>query len=200
MADITLYVDPVCPFAWITARWLLTSAADHHTVTLEQLSLAVLNEDRSPDDARQRAMLTCSQRIGRVFAAAVRSAGPGAFTPLYLSTGTRLHPRDPDLDDESAVTAALAEAGLDRALAGALDDPGYDAEVAEAHRASQTALGGSGGSPIITVDGHGFAGPVLTAPPAPQRATQLLDALVTVASTPEFAVLQRPYEGPPKLG
>ncbi|MEV3965056.1 disulfide bond formation protein DsbA [Nocardia sp. NPDC050193] len=200
MAEIALYVDPVCPFAWVTARWLLTSAGDRHTVTLEQLSLAVLNEGLSPDDARQRAMLTRSQRIGRVFAAAVQLAGPGAFAPLYLSTGTRLHPRDPDLDDETAIADALTEAGLDRALTGALDDPAYDADVAAAHHASQRALGGPGGSPIITVDGRGFAGPVLTAPPAPNRATQLLDALVTVATAPEFAALQRPYDGPPKLG
>lgn len=200
MAEIALYMDPVCPFAWVTARWLLTSAGDRHTVTLEQLGLAVLNQESSPDDPGQRAMLTRSRRIGRVFATAVQSVGRGSFTPLYLALGTRLHPRDPGLDDETAVTGALAEAGMDRALVGALDDPAYDADVAAAHRASQTALGGPGGSPIITVDGHGFAGPVLTAPPAPHRATQLLDALVTVATAPEFAALQRPYDGPPKLG
>ncbi|MGV9922257.1 DSBA oxidoreductase [Nocardia rhamnosiphila] len=200
MADIALYVDPVCPFAWVTARWLLTSAGDRHTITLEQLSLAVLDQERSPDDAGHRAMLTRSRRIGRVFAAAVRSTGHGSFTPLYLSVGARLHPRDPGLEDESAVADALTEAGLDRALVLALDDPAYDADVAEAHRASQTALGGPGGSPIITVDGHGFSGPVLTAPPDGHRATELLDALVTVATAPEFAALQRPYAGPPALG
>lgn len=82
-------------------------------------------------------------------------------------------------------------------MAAALDDPGYDAAVAATHQAGQDALGGRGGSPIFVVDGHGFSGPVFTAPPHPPRAVELLHALITAATTPEFAALSRPYQGPP---
>lgn len=196
MAEIALYVDPLCPFAWVSARWLLDTAGDQHTVTLEQMSLAVLNAGHTVD-ADHEPMITRSRRIGRVFAATVRRHGPEAFTPLYLALGSRLHPRGPRTDDDAAVAAALTAAGLDPALAAALDDPGHDAAVAAAHRAGQDALGGRGGSPILVVDGRGFSGPVFTAPPHPRRAAELLHALITAATTPEFAALSRPYQGPP---
>ncbi|EUA30792.1 hypothetical protein I552_9835 [Mycobacterium xenopi 3993] len=79
----------------------------------------------------------------------------------------------------------------------ALDDPAWDDIVRAAHQRSQDALGGSGGSPIIAVDGRGFFGPVLTALPTRDAGIALLDAVLTAVSTPAFAVLQRPYQGPP---
>ncbi|MEU5760103.1 disulfide bond formation protein DsbA [Nocardia sp. NPDC047648] len=194
MADIDLYVDPVCPFAWVAAQWLLDSAGADHVVTLRQMSLAVLNGDRDVD-ADHAPMMTRSRRIGRVFAAAVEQDGQAAFAPLYLALGLRLHVRAQHVDD--AVATALDATGRDRTLLESLDDARYDAAVARAHHASQTALGGSGGSPIISIDGHAFGGPVLTEPPPARHAPELLDAIVTAATTPGFAALQRPYQGPP---
>ncbi|MGQ4600583.1 mycothiol-dependent nitroreductase Rv2466c family protein [Nocardia sp. R6R-6] len=196
MAEIDLYVDPICPFAWVSARWLLDSAGEQHTITLRQMSLAVLNDGQTVD-ADHEPMITRSRRIGRVFAATSKCHGPDTFAPLYLALGARLHPRGPHTDDDAAVAAALSATGLDPALIAALDDPDHDAAVAIGHRASQTALGGRGGSPIIAVDGRGFSGPVLTAPPHPSRAAGLLQALLTAATTPGFAALHRPYQGPP---
>lgn len=100
---------------------------------------------------------------------------------------------------ETASINALSGAGLDPALTGALDDAAYDPAVARVHRASQDTLGGPGGSPIISIGGRGFAGPVLTAPPRPERGRALLEALITTATVPEFAALQRPYQGPPSF-
>lgn len=196
MAEIDLYVDPVCPFAFVSARWLLDSAGDAHTVTLRQMSLATLHDDDA-DEAGQDPMIVRSRRFGRMFAAVDRHHGHEAFAPLFLALGTRLHPRGPQTVDEAAAAAALAETGIDLTMLAALEDAAFDAEVAAAHRQSQTALGGRGGSPIIAVDGHGFSGPVLTAPPPQHRAADLLDALITAATTPGFAALNRPYQGPP---
>lgn len=196
MSDITLFVDPVCPFAWVSANWLLDAAGDEHAVALAQMSLAVLNEGHTVD-AGHAPMIARSRRVGRVFAAA--TAASAAFTPLYRALGSRLHPRGAGTDDDAVVVAALDAAGLDPALAAALDDPRYDPDVAVAHQASQDALGARGGSPIISVDGHGFSGPVLTARPPADRAHQLLDAVVAAATTPGFAALHRPYQGPPSF-
>ncbi|MFX0577879.1 disulfide bond formation protein DsbA [Nocardia nepalensis] len=198
MADIDLYVDPVCPFAWVTARWLLDSAEDDHTVSLRQMSLAMLNDGHTID-ADHEPMITRSRRIGRVFAAATQRYGHDAFTPLYLALGSRLHPRGPHTEDDAVTAAAIDATGLDPTLIDAMGDTRYDAAVARDHDASQTALGGRGGSPIIAIDGHGFGGPVLTAPPGPQHATELLHAVITAATTPGFAALQRPYQGPPTI-
>ncbi|MEU4312144.1 hypothetical protein [Nocardia sp. NPDC024068] len=84
-------------------------------------------------------------------------------------------------------------------MSGALDDSAYDPAVARFHRASQDTLGGPGGSPIISIGGRGFAGPVLTAPPRPDQGRALREALVTTATVPEFAAPQRPYQGPPSF-
>ncbi|WP_063053779.1 mycothiol-dependent nitroreductase Rv2466c family protein [Nocardia arthritidis] len=194
MAEIDLYVDPVCPFAWVAAQWLLDSATAEHVVTLRSMSLAVLNGDHDVD-ADHAPMIVRSRRVGRVFAAAVQQHGQTAFTPLYLEFAQRLHTRGQHADD--ALAAALAASGLDDKLIEALDDARYDAAVAHAHQVSQTALGGRSGSPIISIDGHVFSGPVLTEPPRPGHAAELLAAVITAASTPGFAAMQRPYQGPP---
>ena len=194
MAEIDLYVDPVCPFTWVTTRWLLDNS-DEHTVVLRQMSLAVLNGEDA--DAGDDPMLVRSRRFGRVFAAVTRRGGNAAFASLYLALGPLLHPRTQDTDDDAAVGAALEASGVDAGVIDALDDSRYDSDIGRAHDASQAALGGSGGSPIISIDGHSFNGPVLTTPPPPGEAAALLRAIITAATTPGFAALQRPYSGPP---
>ncbi len=198
MTSIDLYIDPVCPFAWVTSRWLLDAAtATGRSVTLRQMNLAVLNDghDAAPT---QRAKLEWSRRMGRVFAAATDEGGPGAFGDLYEALGALVHDKSSDLAD-SLVKEALAATSSGPGLLDALDDPAWDEVVGAAHRRSQDALGGSGGSPIIAVDGKGFFGPVLTGLPARDAGVALLDAVVTAASISEFAVLQRPYHEPPSM-
>lgn len=198
MADIDLYLDPVCPFSWVTARWLLDAAGTTDTsVTLRQMSLAVLNEGEDVE-GKQKRMMERSRRLGRLFAAVVAKHGQGAFTLLYDSLGTRIHVRgdDPTPGD---IEQLLTECGLEGSLSEALDDGSLDDDVERTHRASQDALGGSAGSPIIVVEGRGFHGPVLTRIPSHEGGVRLLDAVLVAAGTPEFATLQRPTQGPPVL-
>jgi 2-hydroxychromene-2-carboxylate isomerase len=196
MTSIELYVDPVCPFAWVTSRWLLDAATGTgRSVILRQMNLAVLNDGRDVAPA-QRAKLEWSRRLGRVFAAATDEGGPGAFGDLYEALGVSVHNGDGDVAD-SLVKEALAATSSSSRLVDALDDPAWDDNVRAAHQRSQDALGGAGGSPIIVVDGRGFFGPVLTGVPARDAGIALLDVVVAAASIPEFAVLQRPYQGPP---
>jgi hypothetical protein len=196
MTSIDLYVDPVCPFAWVTSRWLLDAATTTgRSVILRQMSLAVLNDGRDVAPA-QRAKLEWSRRVGRVFAAATDEGGSGAFGDLYEAWGALVHNGAGDMAD-SLVKEALAAMSSSPELVVALDDPAWDDSVRAAHQRSQDALGGSGGSPIIAVDGRGFFGPVLTALPARDAGIALLDAVLTATSMPGFAVLQRPYQGPP---
>lgn len=196
MTSIELYVDPICPFSWVASRWMLAAAgATGRSVAVRQMSLAVLNDGRDMPPP-QRARREWSRRVGRVFAAATDQDGPDAFGDLYEILGALVH-NDPGETADSAVKEALAATSFSSALVDALDDPLWDEAVRTAHQRSQDVLGGSGGSPITAVDGTGFFGPVLTALPARDAGIALLDAVVTAASTREFAVLQRPYQGPP---
>lgn len=198
MADVDLYLDPVCPFSWVTSRWLLDAAGDKRTpVTLRQMSLAVLNEGKELE-GKQKRMMERSRRLGRLFAAVVDKHGQDAFARLYDALGTQIHVRDDELST-AEVKELLGKCGLDESLCEAMDDPGLDDRVKRSHQASQEALGGSAGSPIIVIDGRGFHGPVLTRIPAHEDGVRLFDAVLTATTTAEFATLQRPPQGPPSL-
>ncbi len=193
--DVKIYGDPICPFTWVTSRWL-TSAAEHSDVrvTWRLMSLAVLNEDQDADDA-QAARLQTSRRIGRLVAAAT---GTEDFGELYTALGRRLHAEGNELTDELA-REALSECGLEPSLVSAMDDESWDDAVRAAHQRSQDALGDSGGSPITVVNGRAFFGPVLTEIPAPEEAVRLFGGFTALASSPAFAQVERPKSGPPNM-
>ncbi len=198
MAVVDLYLDPICPFSWVTSRWLLDAANQTRTpVTLRQMSLAVLNEGKDLE-GKQKRMMERSRRLGRLFAAVASKHGPAAFARLYESLGTQLHVREDEMTADE-IKELLGKCGLEESLSEAVDDSAFDDEVKRTHQASQDALGGTAGSPIIAIDGRGFHGPVLTRIPSHEDGVRLLDAILVAAEMPEFATLQRPPEGPPVL-
>lgn len=198
MAEVDLYLDPICPFSWVASRWLLDAThIVNMPVTLRQMNLAVLNEGKDLD-AKQQHMMERSRRVGRLAAAVTAADGPEAFTRLYDTLGAFIHVRREEITP-GAIRTLLAENGFEPSFADALDDGGRDQAVRQAHQASQDVLGGPAGSPIIAVDGRAFFGPVLTRIPTKSDGVRLLEAIVTAAGVPEFAVLQRPYQGPPVL-
>jgi hypothetical protein len=198
VADVDLYLDPVCPFSWVASRWLLDAGRKTDTpVTLRQMNLAVLNDGKDLDE-RQKRVMERSRRLGRLFAAAVNKHGQDAFARLYDALGTRIQMREDELTTDE-VRELLAKCRFEESLCEALDDRSFDDEVKRTHQASQEVVGGSAGSPIIVVDGRGFHGPVLTRIPGREDGVRLLDAILTAAKTPEFATLQRPPQGPPIL-
>ncbi len=196
---IDCYVDPACPFAWATSRWL-TDVADRHddvTLTLRQMSLAVLNADAIASGDMDPGMvhhMAVSRAGGRLLAA----APDDFFAGLYAALGRRIHLDHADIDADIA-RAALEECGLDQALAAAIDDPTHDAAVEDAHAAAVVAYGESSGTPLVAVDGRTFFGPVITEIPTGEAADDLFAALAAIARTSAFAQLQRPRSGPPTL-
>ncbi|MGJ0118838.1 mycothiol-dependent nitroreductase Rv2466c family protein [Williamsia sp. MIQD14] len=196
---IDCHIDPACPFAWATSRWLADVAGrrDDVTLTLRQMSLAVLNADAIAAGDMDPGMahhMEVSRAGGRLLAAV-----PGeAFADLYAALGRRIHLDHAEVTSDVA-RAALTECGLDPDLARAIDDPAHDAAVADAHAEAVAAYGEPSGTPLVTVDGRTFFGPVITEIPMGAAADDLLDALAVVARTPAFAQLQRPRSGPPTL-
>ncbi|MGB8403761.1 MAG: hypothetical protein WCE30_06735 [Mycobacterium sp.] len=188
---MTLWLDPVCPFTWNTACWL-RAAADAGPVDIDWrlLSLAVLNEGRELP-APQRARMVDSRRIGRLMAAIRRELGDEALASAYFTFGTSYFDQSVPVGEQLAgkVLAAVGASGISTSV---LDDASLDGLVADSHQAGQDAYGATGGSPLLTINGHTFFGPVFTEVPALESAATDLAALVTLTAMPQFTQLERP--------
>ncbi|MBD0859906.1 hypothetical protein IA539_01565 [Gordonia sp. zg691] len=199
MTHFDFHFDPVCPFAWAASRWLIDQAGTHGaSVDWHVMSLAVLNEDQQPDSEGQRRQLDTSRRLGRVFMAAGAKNGTESIGPLYSATGRRLHHAGDEMTPD-VVAEILTEAGLPAELAEAMDDETFDEPLRTSHQRSQDALGETGGSPIIGIDGTHFFGPVLSGIPTGDDAAALYTSLVTLAGTSVFSQIKRPAGGPPSF-
>jgi hypothetical protein len=184
------WFDPRCPFAWITSRWILeVEKVRDVEVRWHVMSLAYLNQDKEiPDDYRR--MLEDAWGPVRVCIAAEQKYGNEALGPLYTALGERIHLQGRDVD-RALVEEALLDAGLDVALADAMDDAFLDEAVASSHHEGMDAVGDEVGTPTIHVDGVAFFGPVITKAPRGEEAGRLWDACVALASYPQFFELKR---------
>ncbi|OBH40127.1 DsbA family protein [Mycobacterium mantenii] len=188
---VTMWLDPVCPFSWNTARWL-RAVAERTGMAIDWrlMSLAVLNEGRElppPQQARMRD----SQQIGRLMAAVARDGGADGWAAAYFAFGERYFDHSEPVDAK-LIAHVLMTVGVGGGAAAAVSDESLDVWIRQQHQAAQDALGETGGSPILRIDGHTFFGPVLTGVPAEEDAAAVFDAVAILAATPQFTQLQRP--------
>jgi len=188
------WFDPLCPFAWISSRWILeVEQVRDIEVTWHVMSLAYLNQDRDiSDDYRE--VLRPAWGPVRVCIAAAEKHGDDVLLPLYTAMGNRIHIGGEKISRD-LIAAAIAEVGLEPELVDAMDDSSYDDAVAKSHHRGMDQVGNDVGTPTIAFEGAAFFGPVLSKIPRGEEAGQLWDGCVAVAKVPYFYELKRSRTG-----
>ena len=185
------WFDPLCPWAWITSRWMVEVEKVRPVQTVwHVMSLAQLNSGRDdlPEEYRER--MKAAWGPVRVCAAAAQLQGDAVLGPLYTALGTRFHNQKLPRDRETMVEA-LIEVGLPGSLVDAAESTEYDDLVKSSHQAGIDQVGIEVGTPIINVGGNAIFGPVVTPIPRGEAAGRLWDGVVLVTGTDGFFELKR---------
>lgn len=222
--DIHFYFDPVCPFCWMTSKWLrLVQAERGLSVDWRFISLRLVNGEVDYDShfpPEYEAGHTAGLRLLRVAARARAEHGREAMGPLYAAMGARIFDTapvvrsrdggDPTRDEQvreergtrGFVEPILAAAGLPIELAVALDDESLDAEIRAETDEALRLTGKDVGTPIIHFEppaGVAFFGPVISRLPSAESAGELWDHVVGLTRFAGFAELKRSLREQPQL-
>ncbi|HWE54863.1 MAG TPA: DsbA family protein [Acidimicrobiales bacterium] len=185
------WFDPLCPWAWMTSRWMLEVEKVRNVKTRwHVMSLAVLNEDREDLSEQYREMMrTRAWGPVRVCIAAEEKHGNQILLPLYTAMGNRIHLEQ--RKDDGIIADALADAGLPAELAEAATSTDYDEALRKSHHEGMDPVGFDVGTPVIQVNGISFFGPVVTPAPKGEDAGRLWDGVNLVAGIDGFYELKR---------
>ena len=204
-ADIEFFWDPICPFAWITSRWVTDVARQRdYSVDWRLICLSILNEDNDYDDFPEgyRDLHHKGRRMLRVAQVVRGKHGPAAAGALYTAYGATIWNPDGDIRStmgevasDEHLAAALGRADLSPELAARAEDESLDDALRDSTLEALGRTGRDVGTPIITFHhdrgSTSFFGPVVSQVPAAEDSVRLWDAVVTLAEWPSFAELKR---------
>lgn len=198
---VRFYFDPICPWCYRTSRWVhRLEERDVLEVDWGLFSLELQNAGKEPEElAAAHARSTRTLRT----AVAVRDVGGDtAVGAFYKAIGKRFHEQGEPLEDPATVEAALADAGLDRALCQkAMADDSTADRMASEHRelCDRTR---SFGVPTIVLDGGdgpAIFGPVISEVPDDDDGEELWRHVSWLARYENFAELKRDRLAAPDL-
>lgn len=197
---VSFYFDPVCPWTWITSRWLVeVQGARGFRIDWRTLSLAELNGgvDNMPEQYQE--MGRFSMGALRMIEA-MRAAGEySRIGPFYTALGTALHV------DGVPAGRTLLENSAD--AAGALTylpahrDPRWDQRIADSTRKAIELAGPDTGSPVIQLgdSDRGVHGPIVSPAPVGEDALTVWDTMVALERVPAFFELKHGRTGAPEV-
>jgi 2-hydroxychromene-2-carboxylate isomerase len=189
--QVDFWFDPLCPWAWITSRWMLEVEQVRPVRTQwHVMSLGVLNENKDDLPDNYKELMARAWGPVRVCIAAEQQHGPEVLLPLYTAIGNRFHHEKAERN-RATVEAALAEAGLPADLAEAYDSTEYDDAVRASHAEGIDRVGYDVGTPVISVGDLSIFGPVVSPIPRGEAAARLWDGMLLIAGTDGFFELKR---------
>lgn len=209
MADLEFFFDPVCPWAWITSRWVReVQTLRQYEVRWRPISLKILNQDQTAEwyTPEYRHLHAVGHACLRVALAVEKEHGNNAVGDFYTTLGIEGHNnrRRQDFADNSKnlVAECLAKAKLPESFAATLDDESFDPFIVESTKTALARTGKDVGTPILTfrpgqASEGSFFGPVVAQRPRGEEALRLWDAVEVLATTPGVSELKRSLRGSP---
>jgi 2-hydroxychromene-2-carboxylate isomerase len=200
--NVQFWFDPVCPWAWITSRWMLEVEkvrpvrADWRIMSLAYLNLTQHEGNGLSEDYLER--MSRAWAPVRICAAAAQLKGPDILGPLYTALGTRFHVEG-RREDPAVIPEALAEVGLPESLASAATSTEFDEQIKASHNEAFDEVGLDVGTPVIRISGKALFGPVITPAPKGDAAGRLWDGLVLVTEADGFFELKRTRDRKPSF-
>lgn len=205
MDGVEVFVDPSCPWAWITARWIREVAPRRDLAVKWRSYCLEIRDDYGVAPTVPEKFLAValaghaiSHRMLRIFEAARAQAGEEAVDALYTEWGRRFFV-DHQVDD-ALLPECVVACGLGPDLVAAGDDDKWDAPIVEAMEVAYAFGGPKTQTPTIVVRAdppYGFKGPVMAPAPTGEAAVRLWDAIGVIAREPGFFEITRPRANPP---
>ena len=210
--DIEFFWDPICPFAWVTARWVeKVSVQTIYSVDWRFISLRILNKDKNYETdfpAGYEEGHTSGLRFLRTAAKVREEEGKEHMSSLYAAFGTHYWEleRRPGLRKQLGTVEhtekCLATAGLPKHYASAVDEMSWDSVIEQETELALSRTGRDVGTPIISFQppsGLSFFGPVISRVPSDEEAVPLWNAVIELASFPGFAEMKRSLREAPQI-
>lgn len=184
------WFDPMCPWAFITSRWILEVAKVREIeITWNIFSLPHLNKDREMPE-KYKAIFANSWSCARIIKSVEKDFGKEKTLPLYSAISTRIHVLK-EAVSKDLLSDSLKEVGLDSKYLAEMENSDWDKQIIESHERGIKLVGDDVGTPIIAINGIGFFGPVISPAPKGEEAGKLWDGVVLSASYPGFFEIKR---------
>ena len=207
MTDVEFYVDPSCPWAWVTSRWIREVAPQRDLNVIWKSYCLEIRDNYGvaptvPAEYRQAALAghAISHRMLRVMEAARARHGEAAVGRLYDEWGARFFGRAAAADDD-LLAECVSAAGLESDLVPAADEEKWDGPIVESMEVAYAFGGPKTQTPTLVIrtdPPHGFKGPVMAPAPTGAAALAMWDALQVLSAEPGFLEVTRPRVNPPR--
>lgn len=187
---VDFWFDPMCPWAWLTSRWMLEVETVRPVKTVfHVMSLSVLNDGRDLSEDYRRGMDEGWGSV-RVALGVGQQYGQEQLSAFYTALGTRIH-LGQEGNGRDTIDRALADVGLPPELGDLAETGDNDDDLRRSHHAGMDPVGYEVGTPVIHVGDVAFFGPVMSPAPKGEAAGRVFDGVLALAGYPGFFELKR---------